>query len=152
MLKTPINRLTLLISIIVSLTLINGCARKPTDYFSENFYVFKNDDGSEHFAYIIKLKGMTDRSTRADYINENARTSGQQRQNTPRQNSQNVEAAFQPEDPNDVNVSLKFRMEELAHQKLQETLQARNYCRKGIKIESEEYLEYRYKIKGYCVE
>lgn len=137
--------------ILIISFLFTGCANKPDEHFSENFYQFKNEDGIEHFTYIIKLKGMINRNSRADYINAANNPRNHRDTDERRQNSQNMESAFELDDPNDINVSLKFRMEDIAYKKLQVALDLRKYCLKGIKVESEEYLEYSYKIKGYCV-
>ncbi|TQV74030.1 hypothetical protein FLL45_14320 [Aliikangiella marina] len=137
-------KLTTLLLLLVTLS---ACLSAPTERFDESFFTYQDDEGKKYFSFILKLKGMTSVSDKVVYERVAGRRSGRGsagkrsiKQEVPR-----------PENPEDAKVSIKFRMEEMAHEKLTDRLEAIDYCSNEIAYESEEYKNYQYRIKGYCL-
>ena len=126
-----------------------SCANKKREQFSESFFTYQNDEGKKYFSFILKLDGMQPAVEQNPFENPNGRRTSSNGQDRRVRKEDPVAV---PEDPEDILVSLKFRMEEMAHDKLNARLQASNYCPGTIKLDEEIYEKFRYKIKGYCAD
>ncbi len=142
------NRLQLLAQfckaslICLILLLTNACASRHVENFEESFFTFTDPEGIKRFTFILTLKNLNsqDELTLREMMI---------RQSNGERIHRNREQAAIPENPEDRLVPLKFRMEEIAHEKLTQQLKAIDYCTSGQKYE-EEYEKGRYKIKGHC--
>lgn len=131
--------------IIISVVFLSACATIPKEEFTDSFFTYKDDTGKKLFSFILKLNNAADSGSFLDRI-INAEAKGQSTQ------KQRREIVARPENPEDEKVSLKFRMEEIAYQKLQQKLDEVQYCPSEIEYSESEFVGNRYKIKGYCKE
>ena len=134
-------------TLLIILGLITGCMAAPKEQFNESFFTYQDDDGKKYFSFILKLKGAANLQERVVFERVAGRRSGNGTKGNNRSVQQEMPA---PENPEDARVSIKFRMEEMAHKKLTAKLDATNYCENKVKFEQEEYKNFQYKIKGYC--
>ena len=132
----------------ITLSLLAGCANKSTEQFSEGFFTYKDDSGKKYFTFILSLE--SDELTRSGKKMTTGNRRGGQKGGGQQVFAEEPSAI--PENPEDAKVPLKFRMEEIAHAKLIEKLEAIEYCPQKVEYEKEEYKRYRFKIKGYCTE
>jgi hypothetical protein len=135
---------------LLTLTLMTiSCASKKQEQFSESFFTYLDESGKKYFSFILKLDGMQPDIAQNPFEDpQGRRVTSNGRERRLRQE----DPVAMPEDPDDALVSLKFRMEEMAHEKLVQRLEAISYCPGKIKFEEEEYEKHRYKIKGFCLE
>ncbi|WP_444997032.1 hypothetical protein [Aliikangiella sp. IMCC44359] len=128
--------------LILSL-LLGACSGGVKEQFEDSFFTYKDKKEKKHFSYILKLKAtnVTQKNSYLRAIDEQGT-----RNPTPKQR------VAVPENPEDARVSLKFRMEEIAHKKLKTKLDTTDYCPNGVKFEKDQFEDYRYKIKGSCLE
>lgn len=135
---------------VITLMLFGGlaaCAGAPKEQFDESFFTYKDQQGKKYFSFILKLKGMSNLNDRVVYERVAGRRTGKGPVGSKRSVNQEIPL---PENPEDAKVSIKFRMEEMAHKKLSTKLEAIDYCEDGVEYELEEYKSYQYKIKGFC--
>ena len=128
-------------------TLLSGCASTRTEQFSDSFFTYENPEGQKYFSFILKLKGVA--SEKNDRFEPLPATPESRQRRQSRRQKKDV---MMPENPEDANVSLKFRMEEKAHKMLLARLSSSNYCPNNVQYESETFERYQYKIKGFCLD
>lgn len=137
----------------IFLLIVAGCAIKPKAEFIDSFYTYQDKQGKKFFSYILEVK----ESETFRPSNNNQAFQGTGSRKNPKSKAQSEEANRLKSismigDPDDARVSLKFRMEEIAHQKLKTKLSESNYCPGPVEFEQDVYLDFRYKIKGFCAE
>jgi len=124
-----------------------SCASSPKEAFSESFFTYQDESGKKYFSFILKLDNIhRPTEINPDLLIDNRRSGGNDKRQ--RKSQQGIP---RPENPEDAQVSLRFRMEEMAHQKFAVKLADSNYCPNDYQLETDEYERYRYKIKGFCI-
>lgn len=136
--------------IVISTILLSACASVPKEEFTESFFTYQDDSGKKLFSFILKLDNAGHSGSYLDRI-VNEEANGQNNRKQQKRSRERM-AVARPENPEDEKVSLKFRMEELAYQKLLAKLEEVNYCDSEVEFSENEFERNRYKIKGYCQE
>jgi len=135
--------LRLLLLIFISVVLFS-CSSKPLEKYVDYFYSYKNDEQKEGFTYILYLgeegaHGLPqeDGDPSITPQRQESKQSKQSRKSSKRGHADDF-------------MSLSFRMEEEAFDRLEKMLLVKNYCLGEVEYTDKEYTWLRYTIKGYC--
>jgi len=132
---------TLLILFLVLIQ--SACSSRIEDTTKDQFYRYTNKEGVPAFSFILRAQPVSDRSheiIRKDSASSIIRTP----------DSQNETPLLPKEADEDARTSVKFRMEELAFQKLDKKLEKENYCKDGYQVVESDFQKLKYIIKGVC--
>lgn len=128
--------------------LVVACASKRVEQFDENFYSYKDSEQRDAFSFVVSMSNMSGDGINIREIYTNTRNNDGSRSTSRRRIVEST--GPRPENPDDINVPIKFRMEEIAFERLNVKLANINYCSNGYEVTESDYEKFRYKIKGFC--
>ena len=127
--------------------MIFACSSKPVEEYVDYFYTYKGGDQRNSFTYILYLgeegsHRLPEDNTDLSKIPQRQRQpSNDNKKSARKSNKGNV----------DDFISISFRMEEEAFDRLEKLLIEKDYCKGEVEYEHNEYTWLRYTIKGHCV-
>ncbi len=138
--------LTRALTILSLLALLSACSSTPEEKYIDYFYGYQNEKQQDSFTYILYLgeKGSGGLPQNENYSNGQP----QRQKQTSRKNQSSSRKS--KADEGDNFMSLAFRMEEEAFDRLEVMLATKNYCKGEVEYLENEYTWLRYTIKGFC--
>ncbi len=141
------NQLTVKTVMLLLIALLSACASKPEEKLNDNLFTYQDEQGKKYFSYVLEIKDQGSPSIGNNYTvvhkgSGNRRSTGRANQRP---------AVTLSESAEDDKVSIKYQMEEIAHEKLELALKQLGYCTEGVQYSVDQYQNYRYQIKGYCL-
>ena len=129
----------------MSLLLI-ACSSNPVEEYVDYFYTYKSAEQVDKFSYILYLgeEGshvLPEEQNSASGIPQRRKQSQNRPEKTKKSSSSSKDDDF---------MSISFRMEEEAFDRLEKILVEKQFCDGEVKYEINEYSWLRYTIKGYC--
>lgn len=126
--------------------LVVACRSNPVEEYVDYFYTYKSAEQVDKFTYILYLgeegsQMLPSDQNSASGIPQRRKQSQNGTQQTKKRSSSNKEDDF---------MSISFRMEEQAFDRLEKILVEKQFCDGEVKYEINEYTWLRYTIKGYC--
>ena len=124
-------------------TLLASCSSKPVEKYVDYFYTYKNDDQKDSFTYILYLgeEGERGLPQGGDPSITPQRQESEQSKKSRKSSKRGRADDF---------MSLSFRMEEEAFDRLEKMLIEKSYCSGEVEYLEKEYTWLKYTIKGYC--
>lgn len=129
-----------LISLITVCFLLLACSSKPVEKYYDYFYSYMSEDKKDSFTYILYL------GEKGEYrpLAEDEHSSRiPQRQLEQKKQSRKAD--------DDDFISLSFRMEEEAFERLEKILANKKLCKDDVEYDLNKYSWLRYTIKGHCI-
>jgi len=130
-----------MIFVIISSFILISCSSNPYEQYKDYYYEYKNDDKINRFTYVLYL------GEEGDHLKEHNQLDSKipERQ---RQSSEQKQRSRKPH--KDDFISLSFRMEEEAFERLEKRLLKNDFCHNEPVYSSQKYTWLRYTIKGHC--
>lgn len=129
----------------MSLLLI-ACRSNPAEKYVDYFYTYKSAEQVDKFTYILYLGEEGNHVLPADQNSSSGvphrRKQSQNGKEQPKKRSSSAKG--------DDFMSISFRMEEAAFDRLEKILVEKQFCESEVEYEINEYTWLRYTIKGYC--
>jgi len=133
---------TLLLTFLI--TLLASCSSKPVEKYVDYFYTYKNDEQKDSFTYILYLGEEGARGLPHDGKDPSITPQRQESEQSKKSRKSSKRGHA------DDFMSLSFRMEEEAFDRLEKMLIDKNYCSDKVEYTEKDYTWLRYTIKGYC--
>ncbi len=140
------NKKQTMIASLLSSSLLIACSSKPIEEYVDYFYTYKSVEQVDKFTYVLYLG---EEGAQGHPEEQRSRSAIPQRQKQTQKTSQKSRNRSSSDSADDF-MSLSFRMEEEAFDRLEKILDEKKFCDGEIKYETNEYTWLRYTIKGYC--
>jgi len=130
--------------LILTTVFLFACSSKPVEKYVDYFYTYKNDEQNNSFTYILYLGEEGARGSPKQ--GGDPSITPQRQESEQAKNSRKSSKRGRADD----YMSLSFRMEEEAFDRLEKMLMVKNYCAGEVEYTDKEYTWLRYTIKGFC--
>ena len=127
-------------------SLLIACSSNPAEEYVDYFYTYKTIEQVDKFTYILYLG---EEGSRVLPSEQNSKSGIPQRRKQTQNRSEQTKKRSSSGKEDDF-MSISFRMEEEAFDRLEKILVDKQFCDGEVKYETNEYTWLRYTIKGYC--
>jgi len=130
--------------VLVSIYLLSACSSKPVEKYVDYFYSYKNNEQKDSFTYILYLGEEGYQGPPQDGTDPSITPQRQESKQSAKSRKSSKRGSA------DDFMSISFRMEEEAFDRLEKMLLAKKYCTGKVEYTDKEYTWLRYTIKGFC--